>query len=231
MSVFTVHLTNQFGGSPLVGDFSQTGGQGGARTTGEGNLDQVAQTSGTSIQRTAYVMGPNKINRKLVDGQTFTDCNYWLQFAPVSQGGSITAANVDQAFINVVSNDGSTYIAGVTTNSPVAFGAGAAGLLTTTATGGYAAANAINFLFTYGAPASFVQVFNTGTSYPMLVRINGTAEMQIAANTNETIALGDFPITKLEFSTFATGPTGTTATGIGPTTYQVIAGVQSLCKS
>ena len=32
-------------------------------------------------QRTAYIMGPNRINRVLKDGEVFTDCNYWKRFA------------------------------------------------------------------------------------------------------------------------------------------------------
>jgi hypothetical protein len=26
-------------------------------------------------QRSAYIMGPNRVNRKLKDGEVFTDCN------------------------------------------------------------------------------------------------------------------------------------------------------------
>ena len=31
-------------------------------------------------QRSAYITGPNRINRKLKDGEIFTDCNYWKRF-------------------------------------------------------------------------------------------------------------------------------------------------------
>lgn len=33
-----------------------------------------------SIQRTMFVEGPNRTLRELVDGATFTDCNYWKRF-------------------------------------------------------------------------------------------------------------------------------------------------------
>ena len=56
----------------------------------------------TSIQRTIYVTGPKRIYRKLLDGETFTDCNYWKKFA-------YPQVPYDQAFIEVVSDDGSIY--------------------------------------------------------------------------------------------------------------------------
>lgn len=44
----------------------------------QGLLDTVSGSQqSTSIQRTVYVMGPKKINRKLKDGDTCTDSNYW----------------------------------------------------------------------------------------------------------------------------------------------------------
>ena len=56
----------------------------------------------TSIQRTIYVTGPNRINRKLVDGEEFTDCNYWKRFTEDEMGA-------ESAFIEVVTDDGSVY--------------------------------------------------------------------------------------------------------------------------
>jgi hypothetical protein len=50
----------------------------------QGTLDLNPATTAefvTSVQRTVYVTGPNKIYRKLADGDTFTDCNYWKKFA------------------------------------------------------------------------------------------------------------------------------------------------------
>jgi hypothetical protein len=50
----------------------------------QGKLDINPVTSAaftTSKQRTIYAMGPKKVNRKLADGDTFTDCNYWKRFA------------------------------------------------------------------------------------------------------------------------------------------------------
>src|SRR5579859_7642952 len=105
MSVFQVQLTQ----SPN----SQVPGGGPLQPppyvlTGDGSMDTWAQQNGTSYQRTIYCMGPNRINRKLKDGATFTDCNYWKQFcaAPV---GPLTA---ETAFITLISDDGSVYVSG-----------------------------------------------------------------------------------------------------------------------
>src|SRR3954469_4535762 len=83
MSVFSVKLTQGVG------------------RTAQGFLDPSV-VSGASIQRTIYAPGPNKINRVLFDGQTFTDVNYWKRFAYPNLPH-------DQAFINVVTDDGSVW--------------------------------------------------------------------------------------------------------------------------
>lgn len=71
-------------------------------STGQGLLDTAGQANGASYQRTVYVMGPGKVNRKLKDGDTFTDVNYWKRFA-------YPQVPLDQAFIEVVSDDGAPY--------------------------------------------------------------------------------------------------------------------------
>jgi hypothetical protein len=83
MSVFKVKLTQGIG------------------RTAQGYLDP-AVVNGASIQRTIYAPGPNKINRKLFDGQTFTDVNYWKRFAYPNLAH-------ENAFIEVVTDDGSVW--------------------------------------------------------------------------------------------------------------------------
>jgi hypothetical protein len=56
----------------------------------------------TSVQRTMYVAGPNGKIREIADGTTFTDCNYWKRFA-------VPAVSSDDAFIEVLTDDGSIY--------------------------------------------------------------------------------------------------------------------------
>ena len=40
----------------------------------------------TSIQRQIFVAGPKRKYRLLVDGATFTDCNYWKRLARCCSG-------------------------------------------------------------------------------------------------------------------------------------------------
>ena len=71
----------------------------------QGTLDIDPATGvefSTSVQRTMFVTGPNGKIREIADGTTFTDCNYWKQFA-------VPAVSVDDAFIEVVTDDGSVY--------------------------------------------------------------------------------------------------------------------------
>ena len=53
-------------------------------------------------QRSAYIMGPNRVNRKLKDGETFVDSNYWKRFA-------YPQVPLEEAFIEVVEDDGTVY--------------------------------------------------------------------------------------------------------------------------
>lgn len=55
-----------------------------------------------SNQRSVYIMGPNKINRILKDGEEFIDCNYWKRFA-------YPHVPLEEAFIEVVEDDGTIY--------------------------------------------------------------------------------------------------------------------------
>ena len=39
-----------------------------------------------SVQRGMFVAGPNGVYRELIDGSTFTDCNYWKRLARCCSG-------------------------------------------------------------------------------------------------------------------------------------------------
>lgn len=117
----------------------------------------------TSVQRTIYVAGPDRINRELADGQIFTDCNYWKRFA-------YPQVALEDAFINVVTDDGSVWsdyelestflkvyelsIANSTTYSLVA--------------------NQANILKDTGGYAIFAQISNDGNAN-ISVQINGNS--------------------------------------------------------
>lgn len=193
MSVFQCTLTNRTGGPVLAGDFAPggTGGQGGARLTGQGGLDEVAQTTGTSIQRTAYIMGPNRINRKLTDGQQFTDCNYYKRYcaAPV---GPLTP---DTAILTIVTDDGSVWIDGQTSTFPRVYDV----TVPDNTTFAQNTALAIKVLSDNGGPAVFTQITVSGTS--VQVRLNGlaTAVQTIGTSAVQIYDKNDLQITLIEF--------------------------------
>lgn len=209
MSVFKVKLTVQNESSPI----EPQQGQGNADITGQGNMDEAAQKSGLSIQRTMFAMGPNKINRKLVDGATFTDCNYWKRFCATPTG----PLSADNAFIALVTDDGSAYVDGQVSFVPriynVAVGAGS-----TFATAG----NSVNVLTDNGGAANFASITNSG-SQTVKYQLNGlsTAVTTLTAGSTVTYNPGDFQITSIQFAD----------NGGGATTVVVTVGFQSVCNS
>lgn len=173
MSVFKVKLTN----------------------VAQGLLDTNGQSTGTSIQRGVWVMGPNRVNRLLLDGATFTDSNYWKRYA-------YPQVPYDQAIVTVVTDDG-----GVWVDSPVnartfavASTFSVANLTTT-----YTAANTVDYLGTYGSYASYVQI-STATS-SVTCRINGSVEITISTSASQIFNPGDLDISKLEFKNPSGGGT------------------------
>lgn len=183
----------------------------------QGTLDVNAYTGAAmspSIQRTAYVMGPKKINRKLVDGQTFVDCNYWKKFA-------YPQVPYDQAIVEVVSDDGSVYSDVESENSfPRVYSITVAG-------GSAYAANVIDVLGDNGAPATFCQIVNQGTSgQNAKVKLNGSTNSIFDLNYLDTQVFntGEIQVTKLEFDRTASGQTGSLP-------IQVILGITSVSKS
>lgn len=184
----------------------------------QGNLDINPATGlefSTSVQRTMYVAGPNGKIREVVDGTTFTDCNYWKRFA-------VPAVSSDAAFIEVVSDDGSVYsdiasennypvVTSVTVHADEVF-----------------ADNVIDIAGTTGSYATFVQMTNTGNSSTgdLLVKLNGSSSaiMQLGGGTTQVFNAGDVSITQLAFQPVGTGFTG-------PSTVEVLYSVQSVCNS
>lgn len=161
MSVFKVKLTN----------------------VNQGLLDTNGQSSGVSIQRGVYVMGPNKVNRLLIDGTTFTDSNYWKRYA-------YPQVPYDQAIVDVVSDDGSVWA----DNPPSARVFPVVSSFTTSAS--YSTTNTIDYLSTYGSRAVYVQITVSGNT---TCRINGSVEISLTSSNIQVFNPGDLDITKLEF--------------------------------
>jgi hypothetical protein len=160
MSVFKVKLTN----------------------VNQGLLDTNGQSTGTSVQRGVWIMGPNKVNRLLIDGSTFTDSNYWKRYA-------YPQVPYDQAIVDVLTDDGSVWA-----DNPV--GARTFGVSSSfTGTASYSTTNTIDYLSTYGSYAKYVQI--KVTTADATVRINGSVEITVASGTTQ-IFDDDIDIAKLE---------------------------------
>jgi hypothetical protein len=162
----------------------------------QGSLDTAGQASGTSIQRTVYVMGPGKVNRKLKDGDTFADVNYWKRFA-------YPQVPLNEAFIEVVTDDGAPYTDNDTLNvAPKSYSITIAGA-------SVYASNVVDILGDTGGYATFAQITPT-VACKMKINGNTNAIISLAANSTQIFNPGDLTISKLEFDNSASGAsTGT----------------------
>lgn len=198
MSVFRVKLNNtQQGRMDLRFDSNVEGNHG----------SQFA----TSLQRTIYVAGPGKTYRKLFDGDTFTDCNYWKRFA-------YPQVPLSEAFIEVVTDDGSAYSDVASENTyPKVYN-----MLITQGTD--FEDNVIDILGDTGGYAVFVQIANQGST-AVRVRLNGVTDavFDLGASETQVFNSGDLQVSKIEFVNNVSG--GSTAD------VQVLLSVRSVCNS
>lgn len=171
MSIFKVKLNNKY----------------------RGNLDIDPGSASSSvldpsIQRTMYVSGPKGIRRQLKDGDTFTDCNYWKQFA-------FPQLSQEDAFIEVVYDDGSVYsdIPGEN-NVPRVY-------TLSVEDGSSYEDNVIDILGDNGGAAGFVQIHNFASGGAVKVKINSisNAVFDLDGGSIQQFNNGDINITKLEF--------------------------------
>ena len=164
----------------------------------------------SSIQRTIFVTGPKRIYRKLFDGDTFTDCNYWKKFA-------YPQVPYDQAFIEVITDDGSIYSEVEEENNyPQVY-------TLTVLDGSAFAANVCDIIGDTGAAANFVQINNTAGGGDVRVKLNGLAGAIFDLNAGDTQVFnyGDLAVTKLNFD----NSSGSDAD------IQVIVSIKSTCQS
>lgn len=149
---------------------------------------QLGSAFTTSKQRQIYVAGPNRTYRLLKDGDQFTDCNYWKRFAHPQ-------VSHEAAFIQVVTDDGSTYSDIPSENT---FVKGGTVTLTTALSG-----NAIDFVTTYGGPARFLQIQNLDGTKAVTGELNGDVNVTFFLNPGESQIFnnGDLSITLLRLKT------------------------------
>jgi len=167
--------------------------------------------AGLSKQREVYIMGPDRINRLLVDGATFTDCNYWKQYVLAPSG----SANANTAFLTLLSDDGSVWSSVPGENVAMAafdiivvggttFGtAGTFSNVTGYVTGG----NLVNIISTFGGYAVAAQLQNLDTSHDVKVQMNGSANavFTLEHNTTQVFAPGEVTLSSIDFSNNASG--------------------------
>lgn len=214
MSVFSVKLTNTQQGqldlNPATATPIMIGNLG-------GNY-QGAQMN-PSVQRTMFVAGPNRIYRELADGVTFTDCNYWKRFA-------FPQVPLDQAFINVVTDDGSIYSDVPSENTFPVTPFNTAGSGTTfVVSSGFTFASTdgiIDVLGTYGSYATFATLHNLSAN-AMKYQLNGstTAIMTLSANATVVYDNGDLLISKIAWQ----------GDGSNNNTVEILLGVRSVATS
>lgn len=198
----------------------------------QGQLD-IDPTTGapfaTSKQRTVYIMGPNRVNRELKDGDTFVDSNYYKRFCypqvPLDQAiltctvddGTVWSPVADENVFPVVWNPGTVTAGTITSGSTYTTGASNAptGL-----------SNYLNILATYGGPATFVQLVNSDSSHDCQVRLNGSTSAVITLHhaTTQVFNSNELPITKLEFDNSTSG--ASSVVGV-----QVTLGIKSVANS
>lgn len=162
----------------------------------QGTLDIDPSTglqATTSSQRTMFAAGPKGSTRELQDGETFTDSNYWKRFA-------YPQVALEQAFIEVVSDDGSVYsdVASENVYTKV--------YNITVASGSDFDDNVVDVLGdtnSYAVAATLVNQGSTGVT----VRVNGSnsAVFDLAASGEQTFNIGEVNISTLEFVNIVSG--------------------------
>jgi hypothetical protein len=161
-----------------------------------------------SLQRQIFVTGPNLTYRLLKDGDVFTDCNYWKQFA-------YPQMDLEFAFIEVVTDDGSVY-SRIPEENTFAVGD------TLTLSDSFTLANTVDFVIDHGGPARFLMVQNLDDAISITGELNGDTNVTfvLAAGETQVFNMNDLAITQLRLKS---------ASGTPQASY--IASVRSVCYS
>lgn len=185
--------------------------------TGQGTLDVNSATGvqfATSIQRTALIMGPNRKQRLLKDGDEFTDCNYWKRFA-------YPQMSLEEAFIQVVEDDGSVYSDVASENVYLRV------WTLNTSQGDTYEDQQADIIGDTGSHAVFCQITNLATDEgdDVRIRINGSANaiFDLKAGQTQVFNVGELSVTLVEVDN--------TQSGVGDVTVQILASIASNCSS
>lgn len=138
-------------------------------------------------QRTAYIMGPNRINRRLKDGDVFVDCNYWKRFA-------YPQVPLDEAFIEILEDDGTIYSDSISDNTyPKVYD-----IVAAPETG--FSSNKADIQGDSGSFALFAQITNKSETESVKIRLNGlgSAIIDLGAGNTQVFNAGEVTIGLLE---------------------------------
>ena len=167
------------------------------KSAAEGQLDTQVDASGNSLQRQAYIMGPKRINRLMVDGEQFSDCNYYKQFCPYNATSNPQGCSAEAAILLLVSDDGAPY-SSVPSEQTFAWSGSATAANSATP----AWATIKDFATDYASYAVSAIITNTGAG-TVNVRVNGSATFTLAAGATQVFNTGDLVISKLEVNSVA----------------------------
>lgn len=166
---------------------------------GQGLLDTVAQSTGTSIQRTARLWGPDNKQHILADGATFEGSAYWKQYV----FGGAAAPTLDTAMLVVVSDDGTDYIPGDKTYKV------AKGYMNTSVPNGedFGDSVEIDFLTDVGGVATYLQITS---NHDITVRFNGddNTDLDLTGGVTQIFNEGEIQASTITFNN-ASGSTCT----------------------
>ena len=221
MSVFKVQLNNIAQGYMDLNPATATPYQASLYSNLGQEMNALNAGGGTgSLQRTIYVAGPNRTYRKLFDGMQFTDCNYWKRFA-------YPQVPLEQAFITVVTDDGSVYSDFAEENTyPKVYNVNVANgsTYTTGYNGTTSSGNTVAILGDTGGYAVFVQIANQGST-AVKVQLNGTstAIFDLGAGETQVFNSGDLTVSSVAFAN--------TVSGGATSACQVLCSIKSQCNS
>jgi hypothetical protein len=166
----------------------------------------------TSIQRSVYIMGPGKVNRKLMDGVTFQDCNYYKRFC-------YPQVSLEDAILTLVTDDGSVYSDVASENTfPKSYSKNVF-------QGTVFAQNQFDILTDTGGYATFVQITNFAAATDVSVRSNGVTDAVVTVEhaSTQVFNAGDLQISLIEVANNLSGAT--------PALIEVICSVRSQCNT
>jgi|LakMenEpi03Aug12_release.lakeMendotaPanAssembly.Ray.scaffolds.fasta_scaffold192874_1 hypothetical protein len=137
-------------------------------------------------QRSAYIMGPNKVNRILKDGDTFRDCNYWKRFA-------YPQVPLEDAFIEVLEDDGIQYLDNQNNNFPKVYN------ITVEPESSFDQ-NEANILEDTGGYAYFTQITNRSETNLIKIKLNNSSEaiFDLPAGSTQNFDAGDVSISSIK---------------------------------